>query len=89
MLLYTCHRFREVSPFRSPRQGENSAGVSQASLALQPGNRAVKRWMARSEAASLGRVESDTRNGDIYCRVGLACIRLVGNGRPSETIWMW
>src|SRR5271168_4183582 len=24
--LYTDHRFREVSPFRSPRQGENSAG---------------------------------------------------------------
>jgi hypothetical protein len=21
--------------------------------------------------------------------VGLACIRLVGNGRPSEMIWMW
>jgi hypothetical protein len=43
-------RFRRLD-----RQGKNSAGVSQASLALQPSNRAVKHWMARSAAAQLVR----------------------------------
>jgi hypothetical protein len=50
MPLYTDYRFREVSPFdRHGKERTVLGGVT--SVALQPSNRAVKHWMARSAAA--------------------------------------
>jgi hypothetical protein len=52
------------------------------------------RALERGSAATGSRRERSAQLQYIYiyilcAPVGLACTRLVGNGKPSETIWMW
>ena len=72
-------------------QGENSAGVSQASLSLQPSNGAVKHWMARSAAAQLVARTSESfpftgrwRANTLKCQVAGSRLKSPQDGEAND-----